>query len=208
MLTVGLDFDGVMYDFVGAVVEWARDATGLTLPTEPERHDFWRGLMPDEGWEALLEAFAEDGGYRVRPPQPDALEGIKQLFDDGHDLIGVSSRPATRIVEASTYGWVSDWMLPLRSVLLGPAAKLEAECDLIVDDDPAALGAVAEMAEAVGVLMDRPWNRTSSIARVSWAQLPLLCEEAATAVAACQPTDRLWALEDAVDKFMVDRVGE
>lgn len=202
MLVVTLDFDGVMYPFHRAISSWASAAGRPALPTEPDCWAYWRqaGLDDDE-WEALLSAFGEDGGYRAEAPDPDALEGIGALFDAGCDLVGATSRPPSRAVVASTYGWVGDWCLPLRSVLIGPAAKLEVECDLLIDDDPAALVALADLGEAAGLLLDRPWNQDAPGPRVSWEDLPGCVSALADLVAGVDETERKWAVADALESF-------
>lgn len=203
MLCVALDFDGVLYPFTKAMASWWHDAGHRPLlPPEPTCRDYWLelGVEPDE-WAARLEAFAEADGYRLEAPYPEALEGVAALFDAGFDLIGVSSRPPSRAVESSTFGWVADWMLPVRSVLLGPNAKLEAECDLLVDDDPAALAALDDLGEAAGLLLDRPWNQDADGPRASWAELPVLLTALADAVTGVSAAERKWALADALADF-------
>lgn len=201
-LVLALDLDGVLYPFPQAFAGWA-DAAGVgSFPVDPGCRDYWLELGLDtDDWLAHLSAFGEADGYRLEAPYPEALAGVEALFDAGFDLLAVSSRPASRAVEASTYGWVGDWMLPLRAVLLGPNAKLEAECDLLVDDDPAALAAVDDLGEAAGVLLDRPWNRDADGPRASWAELPALVVALADAVAGVDSGERKWALKDALESF-------
>lgn len=202
-LIVAVDFDGVMYPFPRAMAEWSASTGGPVLPEVPTSMRYWKeaGVSDDE-WEALLSAFGEAGGYRSEAPDPDALEGVTALFDAGCDLLGVTSRPASRVVVTSTYGWVGDWMLPLRAVLIGPNAKLEAECDMVIDDDPATLDALADLGEAVGILLDRPWNQDTDHPRATWEELPVLVGALADAVAGAPEAERKWDLADTLADFL------
>lgn len=202
VLTVAVDYDGVSYPFPQAISGWAGER-GIDLPSAPVERCYWRDCgLDDAGWEALLSEFGEDGGYRREPPYPEALEGINAIFDAGHDLLGVTSRPATRAIEASTFGWTADWVLPLRSVLIGPGSKMGAECDLVVDDDPDEIVLVEELGEASGLLLDTPWNQgAEGFVRVTWAQLPGVIESLALAVAAEAVADRSFVLVELLDEI-------
>jgi len=202
VLTVALDYDGVSYPFSHAISGWAGER-GIDLPSDPVERSYWRGCgLDDAGWDALLVEFGEDGGYRREAPYPEALEGINAIFDAGHDLLGVTSRPATRAIEASTFGWTADWVLPLRSILIGPGSKMAAECDLVVDDDPDEIVQVEELGEASGLLLDAPWNQEAEgFVRVTWAQLPEVVEALASAVAAEAPSDRRFVLVEMLDEI-------
>lgn len=209
VLTVALDFDGVTYPFTRAVSAWAAEMGRADLPVEPDAWAYWREAgLDDNEWAELLGAFADDDGYRREAPYPEALEGMNSLFDAGCDLLGVTSRPPSRVVHTSTFGWVADWMLPLRAVLIGPNAKLEAECDLVVDDDPKVLAALDDLGEAAGLLLDRPWNREAEGPRVGWGELPAAVAVLADAVAGVPPSERKWALVDAVADFFCEAPGQ
>lgn len=203
-LVIAVDFDGVMYPFPFAMATWWAE-TGLMpeLPVEPICREWWTTIgVSDAEWLDALTAFGEADGYRMAAPYADAAVGVVSLFDAGFDLVGVSSRPPSRAVEAATYGWVADWLLPLRAVMLGPNAKLEVECDLLIDDDPAALRALSELGEACGILLDRPWNRDADWPRASWEELPSLVTVLADAVVGVPVTERRWELEDALGGFV------
>lgn len=204
-LTVALDLDGVMYPLPVAVSSWAAEKGAYPpLPTEPSSWDFWTELgLSDADFAALLEAFAEDGGYNLCPPIPEALEGVVTLFDAGFDIVAVSSRPPSRAVEVSTYRWIADWFLPFRAVMLGPTAKLEVEADVVVDDNPADLALLADLGEACGLLLDRPWNQgVDDFCRVSWAELPSLLDVVAEAVAGIARGERGPLVAEALEEIL------
>lgn len=203
-LTIGVDFDGCMFPLHTTLAAWTLDTGRTELPDNPDQWHYWRPLgVTDDEFEDLLDAFGEAGGFRMAAPYPEALEALTAIFDAGHDLIGVSSRPPTRAVSGATYGWVADWFLPLRSILLGPNAKLEAECDLIVDDNPVELVRVRELGEAVPVLLDRPYNRKAhGFLRVTWDELPGFLDTAAESVSGEPEGERRYALADLVEEML------
>lgn len=203
-LCVALDFDGVMYPFTRAwSVWWASVGGSPMFDVEPDVREFWlaSGVSSPE-FHDHLAVFAVEEGYRTQEPYPEALVGLMALFDSGCDLVGVSSRPASRAVVCSTYGWVADWMLPLRSVSLGPTSKLEVECDLLIDDDPAALLALEDYGDGSGILLDRPWNRESDLPRASWAELPALVAALVEAVGSAPEGERKWELAEALAEMV------
>lgn len=202
MLTVAFDFDGCLFPFEEAIAEWwAAEGRTPALPAEADTWQWWRTVgISEEDFHAGLEAFGEAGGFRTRAPYPEALEAVTSIYDAGHDLLGVTSRPATRAVECATFGWIADWYLPLRSVLIGPTAKLEVECDVIVDDNPDELAAVDELGEAVGLLLDRPHNRgCDDWPRVTWGTLPALCDTLAYEVSGIDTSERGGIILDALE---------
>lgn len=202
MLTVAFDYDGVSYPFCRAAAGWGRETRGIELPEEPAEHHFWRGCgLSDADWDAFLIEFGEDGGFRREDPYPEALAGIIEIFDAGHDCVGATSRPATRAIQASTFGWSADWFLPFRSILLGPLAKLEIECDLIIDDTPSEIERVEDdRGTACGILLARPWNEDAAgFARVPWEALPAAVEILADAVAGEPDADRAYVIADLLD---------
>lgn len=202
MLTISLDFDGVMYPLLPALAPWwTSSGRPESIPLHPTTWHFWRELgVSDPEFAAALEDFGEDGGYRRCDPYPGVLEGLEAMFDAGADLLGSSSRPPTRMVEASTYGWTADFQLPLRAIHLGGIhAKLEVECDVHVDDDPVALDEIEKQGEACGILLDQSWNRDCDrFPRVSWGSLPPLVELLQQVTAGEPDSDRHWAIEEAL----------
>lgn len=200
-LVIALDFDGVMYPLTDAVnFYWRSNGRPFVVPDPCTNYAFWRDAgMTDDEWEAELLAFGEADGYRLAAPYPEALVGVTALFDAGCGLIGVTSRPHTPAVVRSTYGFVADNYLPLRSVHIGPISKLEAEFDLLIEDNPAELDRLHEIGEASGLLIAQPYNVGAPWPRVSWEELPALVDALAAEVAGVADTERRDVLADALE---------
>lgn len=205
MLTIAVDTDGCTFPLHAALAEWWT-GMGYTpeLPVEPDCWHYWRPLgIDDDTFDEALKSFGEANGFRSMPPYPEALVGLNELFDAGHDLIGVTKRFPTRAVEADTFGWIADHLLPLRAMLIGPTAKLEAESDIVVDDNPSDLATIVDLGEAAPVLLDRPWNREcADFVRVSWSGLPLLADRLAEAVAGENAADRPFVIAEVLDGIL------
>jgi hypothetical protein len=210
-ITVATDFDGVLYPFLEALAQWwAETGRPGEVSVDPSEREFWRSMgLTDEEFHVALDEFGEDGGFRTQPPYELALSGLELMFDSGAELVGVTSRAKTKAVAASTFGWVADWFLPLRCILIGPTSKLEAECDLVLDDDPATLDMLEELGEARGLLLDRPWNRHDGHhPRVTWEQMPGIVEGLLTITTGLSDPERTWAIQDAVDLLRGDEEAE
>lgn len=182
-LVVAIALDSVAFPLREAVTRWC-EIEGL-----PE---------PADLCSPLLEEFGEAGMYRMREPNPDVLAGLGAIFDAGVDLVATANRPRSRMVEASTYGWVADWFLPFRAILLGPDAHLEAEADLFIADNPAELDALDDLGGPPGVLLERPSNADADHYRVPWSALPGFVDMVATAVAGEPDADRPFAIAELI----------
>lgn len=204
-LIVAFDFDGVMFPLMEALDAWWR-RTGRpgVVPAETTTWAFYREMgLTEAEWVEALAAFGEDDGYRSVAPYPEALAGVTAIFDGGAGCIGVTSRPPTPVIVRSTYGFVADYYLPLRSVHIGPVAKLEAEYDVLVDDNPVELERLAEMGEAAGLLLARPYNVGAPFPRVSWEELPPLIDALDAQLKGVSDGDRRDTLADVLAE-MVD----
>lgn len=186
-LAVGLDCDGVMYDFVETLRQWIHHSTGRPLPELPPAtcwhfyEHYWGYTTPE-----FLELFA--AGVRAGvvfgdgAPYPGTAQALRRLSDGGHHLVVVTNRAIDGVdpewSEQLTRDWVERWGLPVDDVVLS-ADKTVAGSDVFIEDHVDNYDALVH-AGTRAVLFDRPWNRSDGCARErvrSWEEFCQLVEK-------------------------------
>lgn len=161
-MRVGVDLDGVCYDFADSLrlhVAGAR-ADRRELYPDPQRWEFYY----DWGWslEEFIRITDAGVGRGVVFAQGDPLPGCSwafwQLREAGHSIHIVTDRSFGPAGEAAyaTIRWLTQHELPFDSVTFS-ADKTIANVDVMVDDKPSNYLAL----KAAGVdafLLTRPWN--------------------------------------------------
>lgn len=167
-LRIGVDLDGVVYDFVAAFrrhlvsVGHAPDE----LP-EPEQWEMWEawGLSQSTWFEHFAAGIACGEIFGSGDPYPGAVAALSDLHARGHSIHIVTARGVHPAAVGLTSHWLAEHRIPY-STLTFAADKTVIPCDIFIEDsvdNARALGSAA-------VLMDRPWNRDApGIERVpSW----------------------------------------
>ncbi|PZR55244.1 hypothetical protein DNL40_02415 [Xylanimonas oleitrophica] len=165
-MRVGIDLDGVCYDFAASVREHiirsaGRDPgrLGRHYP-DPTRWEFY------EDWDLTLPEFLDVCHEGVRAgvifTHGAPFEGVPEAFDRiraaGHTIHIVTDRRfgGPGLAEAATLRWLDAHALPFDTITFA-ADKTIARLDVMVDDKPANYHAL----NAAGVatyLLTRPWN--------------------------------------------------
>lgn len=160
-MRVGLDLDGVCYDFGSALRDWLRARGWESSLPEPQTWYFYRawGLTDQEFGEQVNAGVAAGWIFRNGEPLRWSLEGAKALKADGHTIHVVTDRffgPAGD-AQAATVEWLTRWGFPYDSVTFSKD-KTVVRLDAMVDDRLENYDAL----EAAGVeayLLDQQWNR-------------------------------------------------
>lgn len=176
-MRLGVDLDGVVYDFDKV----ARD-TFLTrsLPeplTESQRYKLhrpalgWDGLGETVGkknWGWLWENAADLKIFDRLAPVAGAIEALRELIQD-HDVYMVTTRP--KGVEDQTYRWLAAYNLKPKGVIHAQSKDRVAfalDLNVVVDDGPANLKQY--LLRSRGTLhgvriygVKAPWNERSGI---------------------------------------------
>ena len=149
-LDLMVDIDEVIFPMMGTVHERARlaglhDGTAkmawagwvhYRLPTgEPCPEDIYWDLWSD---------FAADGGYLTTEPIPGAVEALRWLMWEGHNIHLVTARGFMKNAEnikAWTPQWVADFAVPHKTLTfaqdkVGAQEILGVEFDAGIDDSP------------------------------------------------------------------------
>lgn len=178
MATIGIDLDGVCYDFTAALC----DFLGRDVPESPT-WDFYK----EWGWdrEKFLQACRdaiEKGtlfgyGYLI----PGAKEGVHALLDAGHKIVFITARGGfsggktfRERTQERTLHWLRTEMgVPNPNVVFEGrkvGAALKAGTDFFLEDNAHNVAALLD-AEVEAYLFDQPWNRDVDLPRLTaWSQ--------------------------------------
>lgn len=163
-MRVGIDLDGVCYDFAASVREYlcntarTHDFAACPDPTRWEFYEDWGLDLP-----AFLDVFNSgvDAGviFTHGNPHANVGEAFKVIKGAGHSIHIVTDRAVGKpgASEAATSAWLSSHGLPFDSLTFS-ADKTVVNLDVMVDDKLSNYDAL----EAAGVdayLLTRPWNQ-------------------------------------------------
>ena len=163
-MRVGIDLDGVCYDFAAAVREYLCNTVGSHDPdicTDPTRWEFY------EDWGLNLPAFLDAFHAGVNAgvifthghPFPNVQEAFKRIADAGHSIHIVTDRSMGEpgASEAATAAWLHRHGLPFDSLTFSPD-KTVVNLDVMVDDKLANYDALVG-AGVDAYLLTRAWNQ-------------------------------------------------
>lgn len=161
MSRVGVDLDGVCYNFSASVREYLALTGWPHACPEPTRWEFYEdwGL----GLGAFLDACNEgvDAGviFSFGDPYPNVREALEIIKAKGHTIHIVTDRSfgTNGASEAATRSWLDRHGLPFDSLTFA-ADKTVVHLDMMIDDKLANYDAL----EAAGVdvrLLTRAWNQ-------------------------------------------------
>lgn len=163
-MRVGIDLDGVCYDFAASVREYlcntvgSHDESACTDPLRWEFYEDWGLDLP-----AFLDAFHAGVNAGVifahGDPHPNVAEAFMRIKAAGHSIHIVTDRAMGEpgASEAATSAWLHRHGLPFDSLTFS-ADKAAVNLDTMVDDKPSNYEAL----RAAGVdayLLTRAWNK-------------------------------------------------
>lgn len=112
----------------------------------PSRNQFWK-------WAMAMPDF-----YGRLAPMRGMAGAIYEMGVLGHEVVIVTARPQK--VEASTLYWVHA-NVPGHPQIVHTASKLEAKCDLYIDDKPSVLSEVWASQQARAIRFEHPYNASA-----------------------------------------------
>jgi 5'-nucleotidase len=172
MARILLDMDGVLCDLIG---KWFaiynkehHDHIDLSQMSEWEPH-----LYAKKG-KAIYHYLSQPGFFRDLSPIPGAIEGVKQLLNEGFDVVIVT---AAKTGQRDKMQWVKEHLpfLDTRNVIFAHRKEL-VRGDVLFDDAPHNLVAFAPY--GIAVAMAYPYNQTYPGHRVrSWDEFLTLAHQ-------------------------------
>jgi uncharacterized HAD superfamily protein len=173
-LDIGVDLDGVVYDFVADLRIWIHTTTGkplaeMTTPTNWRFFNDW-GLSDKEFMSHYASGVNAGHIFRASPPYPGAIENMHALVAQGHRLHIITARiipQASQAAARSTELWLADYEVPFTSLTITCDKHLVPTDVFLEDSDP-----TYDILDAAGSnpwLLDRPYNAHHPGRRVrSW----------------------------------------
>lgn len=161
MSRIGIDLDGVAYDFAASLKAYLESLGGLRDYPEPKRWEFY------EDWGFDLHGFLRlchdgvDAGiiFTHGDPYPNTREAFDRIKAAGHTIHIVTDRSfgTNGASEAATRAWLDRHELPFDSLTF-TSDKTIVKLDRMVDDKPQNV----EDLSCAGVetyMLTRSWNR-------------------------------------------------
>ena len=165
MVRIGVDLDGVCYDFSTVFEVYATEIQDFPpeLCTPPVRWEFYEdwGLTLAQFINLLADGVNDDFIFSWGNPFPGVKDALRRLRKAGHSIHIITDRSIGRPGKAhfSTVSWLHRHQLPYDSLTFS-ADKTVVRTDWMVDDKLQNVDALLA-AGTRAVLMDRPWNQTT-----------------------------------------------
>ena len=163
-MRLGVDVDGVLFDFHGAACHLLNVHKGYHLRREDVQE--WDYIPRMVGREDYAWLFKPDGGieaglFRFGHIIKSAIEGIHAIRDMGHELVIITHRPAVAVQD--TLDWLSYCRFKPAEVriLSDESPKTNVAADVYIDDKPETISAVMLNTGAQAIIFDQAWNHLS-----------------------------------------------
>lgn len=166
-LTIGIDLDGVLADQISGVLPRIRRRLGIEL-TEDQISEFRLPLGPTD-LAAEIEAAQRDDDYVLSMP---ARPKSKEVVDDlrrRYRVFLITARPPG--ILGVTMKWLKAHRFRFDDVINAcEQSKSVYATDVLVDDYTDNIGEFLAAGDGLGILVDRPWNRTDRAQLDAWLE--------------------------------------
>lgn len=158
MAHIGVDLDGVVYDFAeDARIVVANHLNVDVLSLSPAKMwDFWQeqwGVTSELFWKIWFDDIRRGNAWFRLAPIEGSIEGLASLQDSGHSIHIVTSR---RGGELNTVRWLHEYGVPHDTIHIG-ADKTRVNFDILIDDWERNWQEVTESGGRC-FIWDQPWN--------------------------------------------------
>ena len=177
-MRIYIDFDDVLCETARALSDVAKEVFQRDVPYEQItefnlEHAF--SLSGDQ-IEQLMDHAHEIDFLEKLEPTPDAVDGVKQLLEMGHEVVIVTGRPS--YCHEGSLRWMQRFGLASLEIIYvdkyGRAPKIQPgtvppmlsleefnrlSFDIAIDDSPTALDLLSSRDNCRILIYDRPWNR-------------------------------------------------
>lgn len=177
-MRIGVDLDGVVYEWEKTARYMLREYRGLRHPTYGlhKASDSWdyipRQVSPED-WYWLWHEGVDRGLFRYGHVTKGAILGLQALLGAGHDLLVVTHRPKAAVQD--TLAWLAYLNIPWSEVhiLSNGEPKSSVFAEVLIDDKPENVIEWRD-SDRRALLFHRPWNASEEIEGVrrvyDWAE--------------------------------------
>jgi len=134
-MIIGLDMDGVIADFMGAVIEQYNHFTneGITL-SDIKTYSPNKYIKDPRRWRKIIES---PGFMRALKPIDGAIEGVETLHKAGHEIIFISNASNCPTSGHEKRDWLKYYFHNIWDIapLVLTYYKYHVYCDVLVDDN-------------------------------------------------------------------------
>lgn len=161
---IGVDLDGVVYNFVDSLKQWAMIQGHCNEASMPPAQcwDFFTenwGWTFDEYRERVIAGIRGDHIFRIGEPYEGAVEAIRSLIQE-YEIIFITSRSGfgqeVDRCRRATLNWLEDYQIPFDGIIFVDD-KVNRGVDVIIDDAPYQISTFEEAGQPY-MIFDRPWN--------------------------------------------------
>ncbi len=136
-MRVGIDLDGVLYDFDAVLVNHVRMTRPSTAFPYDESPAFWElwGWTRGEFDACATKAVADGVLFWTGDPLPHAREAMETLMAEGHtvDIVTARTYGGYELCSAATRSWLSTYDIPF-TALHFTANKCQLRVDMFLED--------------------------------------------------------------------------
>ncbi len=162
-MRVGIDLDGVLYNFQDSFVRFLEEAGLDQKYNVKKKYDTWNffeawGMTPAEFVEICHEG-VEAGIIFAGPSRKRAGSAIRRIKKAGHTIHIITDRPFGKKItsQETTLKWLDDHEIPYDSITFS-ADKTIVPTDYFVEDKLENYDALDAAGTKV-YLINRPWNK-------------------------------------------------
>src|ERR1017187_1409784 len=139
-MRIGVDLDGVLYNFTASLADYIEHMTGVKYPSTPSCWEFYA-----EDWNMSLAEYFQwfeegvDAGwiFAVGPPVWEAIQSLRILKEKGHTIHLITDRNVGKLAKVNTCSWLKIWNVPYDTLTFSNGNKSETvNVDIAIDDRP------------------------------------------------------------------------
>lgn len=170
-IRLGLDLDGVIYDFVDEFHDYIAEVKGwnpddLKSPTHWSFYRDW-GMTDEEYYFELGKAAINSKVFLNGKIYDQALENILKLKEMGFEIVIITARQLSnnpdhmQIIRKNTETWLENNNVPFDELVIDND-KTRHSLNILIDDNLSNVEAMAINGND-GYVFDRPWNRETNL---------------------------------------------
>lgn len=158
---IGLDLDGVCYDFTGSYRYLLKKHRGVDFPAGDDWITDWYAMdrymtAEDKKWLWSI-GVREKGLFRYGKLKKGTIEGVQELSKLGRIEV-ITHRPEGAIRDTLAFLEYVDFPLAGVHILTNEEPKSSVGCDIYVDDGPHVIEEIQDAGKQI-VIVDAPYNR-------------------------------------------------